>query len=117
MNNLIEITQDAFDIAKRIREIDYSYRIFYNKNKGRFELHGGKEQGFILALPFERLDARTEDYVRKTRIERLRQVFAELEEENAKAEQQALAQAKGLAKDSLKESADRVYYDAKHHKD
>ena len=39
-----------------------------------------------MALPFERLDARTLTYARKTRLENLEKIIAEIEEENARLE-------------------------------
>lgn len=117
MSILTEIRNDVFDIAERLKEIDPSYRVFYSGNKGRFELHGGREQGLIMTLPFDRLDVRTVEHVRRTRIERLRQELAEMEEQNRRAEESAMREAKAAANDMLRESADRVYYDGKRRKD
>lgn len=39
-----------------------------------------------MALPFERLDARALSYARKTRLENLEKIIAEIEEENARLE-------------------------------
>lgn len=116
MRHLTEIREDVFDIAERLKEIDPSYRIFYDGGKQRFLLFGGREQGFIMALPFDRLDARTVEHVKKTRIERLRQVLSEMEQHNKRQEERALREAKSTAKEHLKESADRVYHDANRRK-
>jgi hypothetical protein len=117
MSGLREIINDVTDIARRIKEIDASYKIFYNVMKGTFELHGGREGGFILTLPFDCLDARTEEYVRRTRIERLRQEMEEMDRYNKELEDRALHQAKKAAEDNLRESADKVYYERNHRKD
>ncbi|HOK81373.1 MAG: hypothetical protein GX095_03205 [Clostridiales bacterium] len=111
MDHLIEIRRDVFDISDRLKEINPSYKVMYNRLKGRFELHGGREMGLILVIPFDRLDARAEEYVRKTRIERLTQIAAEIEEHNSRKAAGAEREAKSLIKDMLKESADRVYHE------
>lgn len=117
MSDLREITADVFDIARRVKEIDPTYKIFYNLRKHAFELHGGREGGYILTLPYPSLDARTVEYVQRTRIERIRIELEEIDRLNRELEDRGLREAKNAAKDSLRESADRVFYERNRRKD
>lgn len=81
---LQRIRHDLFGIAKRLKSIDRRYELFFNRKKNRYEIYvNGAMQ---MALPFERLDARTLTYARKTRLENLEKIIAEIEEENARLE-------------------------------
>lgn len=74
---LIRIRADALDLCDRIREIDPDYRLFYNREKERFEVYLDEEgKRRTAVLPFGQLDARTERYLRETRVERADQIFA-----------------------------------------
>lgn len=81
---LERITHDLFDIAKRLKEIDRRYKLFFNRKKNRYEIYANG--AMQMALPFERLDARTLSYARKTRLENLEKIIAEIEKENARTE-------------------------------
>ena len=81
---LQRIRQDLFGIAKRLKSIDRRYELFFNRKKNRYEIYANG--AMQMALPFERLDARTLTYARKTRLENLEKIIAEIEEENARLE-------------------------------
>nr|DAG31461.1 MAG TPA: hypothetical protein [Bacteriophage sp.] len=81
---LERITHDLFDIAKRLKGIDRRYKLFFNRKKNRYEIYANG--AMQMALPFERLDARTLSYARKTRLENLEKIIAEIEKENARIE-------------------------------
>lgn len=81
---LQKISHDLFGIAKRLKSIDRRYELFFNRNKNRYEIYANG--AMQMALPFERLDARTLTYARKTRLENLEKIIAEIEEENARLE-------------------------------
>lgn len=81
---LQRIRHDLFDIAKRLKSIDRRYELFFNRKKNRYEIYANG--AMQMALPFERLDARTLTYARKTRLENLEKIIAEIEEENARLE-------------------------------
>lgn len=81
---LERITHDLFDIAKRLKGIDRRYKLFFNRKKNRYEIYANG--AMQMALPFERLDARTLNYARKTRLENLEKIIAEIEKENARIE-------------------------------
>ena len=81
---LERITHDLFDIAKRLKGMDRRYKLFFNRKKNRYEIYANG--AMQMALPFERLDARTLSYARKTRLENLEKIIAEIEKENARIE-------------------------------
>lgn len=84
MDALVKISSDVLDIAARLKEIDPRYEVYRNLDKRRFEIHAmGALQ---LAVPFERLDARTLDLVRETRLENVDKLFEKLEEQNERVE-------------------------------
>lgn len=83
---LVSVKDDLFHIAKRLRQIDSRYRVYFNRKYNRFEIHA---QGAMqIALPFDRLDERSVEYVRKTRVENLEKLMREIEADNARAEKQ-----------------------------
>ena len=86
MKGLVKIEKDLFSICDRLKEIDERYEVFRNKISHRFEVYVGKALQFV--VPFQRLDARTLDFARKTRIERRQQIVKEIDERNAKIEMQ-----------------------------
>ena len=78
------VKDDLFHVAKRLRQIDSRYRVYFNRRIFRFEIH---VQGAMqIALPFDRLDERSVEYVRKTRVENLDALTKEIELDNAKIE-------------------------------
>lgn len=81
---LQRIRHDLFGIAKRLKSIDRRYELFFNRKKNRYEIYANG--AMQMTLPFERLDARTLTYARKTRLENLEKIIAEIEEENARLE-------------------------------
>jgi ribosomal protein S1 len=82
---LIEISGDLFDIASRLKEIDERYFPVYNKKYGRFEIHCAEDgRSLACVLPFDRLDGRTIEYVRETRVENVERLFGEIEKNNEK---------------------------------
>lgn len=90
---LTPIKDDLFDVAKRLRQIDANYRLYFNKLLGRFEVHNHAQRGNSLAVvvPYDKLDARTITLVRKTRVENAERLLAKMEKANAKAENDAVS--------------------------
>ena len=78
------ISGDMFGVVDRIREIDGSYFVVRNYKTKKFEVHAENKRGtsLVLVLPFDRLDCRTVDHVRRTRVERVEKLLKEMEEEN-----------------------------------
>ena len=84
MDWLREIREDLFDIAHRLREIDTRYRLYRNLKLSRFEIHAN---GVLqLAAPFDRLDARTLELVRSTRLEYADRLVKEMDKHNGDLE-------------------------------
>lgn len=88
---LVKILRDAFNITKRIRLIDKGYYICFNTVKRRFEVHNKKQKHtFCLVVPFNKLDSRLLQYVRKTRKENFDAILKEIENSNKKLEKESL---------------------------
>ena len=86
MTGLVKIEKDLFSISQRLKEIDARYEVYRNTLASRFEIYIERALQFV--VPFQRLDARTLDFARKTRIERREQIVKEIDEQNAKIEMQ-----------------------------
>ncbi len=82
--NLIEIKNDLFDIAQRLKSVDETYRLFFNVDKQRYEVYEGNH-GFCLAfvVPYDELDERTVKYARFTRVENSKALLQAVENHNA----------------------------------
>ncbi len=94
---LVKVVDDLFHIAHRLKDIDERYTLFFNRKLWRFEVYAGG--AMQVALPFDRLDGRTLEYMRKTRIENLSHIVEEIEKENARLDaiKHKNAQEKALA--------------------
>jgi len=99
----VEINGDLHNICGRIKEIDPGYYVMFDGLRKRFEVHHRGQRGNTLCvvLPYDRLDARTVVHVRRTRAERMREVVAEMDRENARREREARA---GILKKMKKQS-------------
>ncbi len=82
---MIPITNDLFDVAKRLLSVNADYRLYYNVAKNRYEVHSAKRGTLQFVVPFDELDARTVDYALKTRVENAEKIFREVEQNNAAA--------------------------------
>lgn len=92
MKNLIAITDDLFDIANRLKAIDQNYRVFFNVETQKFEVHNMAQHFGTLAfvVPFDELDARTVQYARFTRVENAQKLFDEVDKHNQSLEKSCL---------------------------
>ena len=86
MKGLVKIEKDLFSICDRLRELDGRYELYRNTIAHRFEVYVEKALQFV--VPFQKLDARTIEFARRTRIERSRQILKEIDEHNARVEKQ-----------------------------
>lgn len=91
----IEIKNDLFDIANRLKQIDKDYFVLFNTSKKVFELHakGQPYSSYCLTFPYTELDERAVSLALKTRAENKDKLIKEMEEENQKhikAQQQKL---------------------------
>lgn len=80
MNALRKIDSDLFDIASRLKEIDDRYELYRNLVLNRFEIHANG--ALQIAVPFARLDARTLDLARSTRMEYALRLIENMDKEN-----------------------------------
>jgi hypothetical protein len=80
------IVNDLFDIADRLKEIDSSYLVLFNTNTKKYEVHSTLQgqSSLCFIVPFDKLDARTIDYAKKTRVQNLEKLETEIEENNKK---------------------------------
>ena len=87
MDRLVEIKNDVFDVASRLREIDGDYYPVYNLTKKRFEIHHrGRAKSLQLVLPYDTLDIRAVNRVKETRREWVENMLRDMERQNQKAE-------------------------------
>lgn len=87
MDRLVEIRNDVFDIASRLREVDGDYYPVYNVTKKRFEIHHrGRAKSLQLVLPYDSLDCRAVQRARKTRREWVENMLRDMDKQNAKLE-------------------------------
>lgn len=81
------IESDLFNISKRIKSIDKKYFVVFNKAKQKFEVHYKRNKNtYELTIPYETLDARAVEFVRKTRMQNKQKIFEEIEKSNAELE-------------------------------
>ena len=84
MNGLIRIEHDLYDIAHRVREIDSRYELYFNRMLNRFEVHANG--ALQIAVPYGRLDVRTINLVRRTRMENASALIREMDMHNDRLE-------------------------------
>ncbi len=103
MKELIEITDDLFDICRRLKSVDEDYSVCYNVEKRRYEVHNRKQCGSTLAfvVPFDELDARTVEYARKTRAENVVALLQEIDKYNAEQEKLTVRKAAEAAMSTI----------------
>lgn len=87
MADFLEKLDGAMSIGTRLKEIDLSYELFYNKKTKRIEVYSCKNGARSLAFvsPFGLdVDARLIRFARRTRSERAADIIKEIEEDNKK---------------------------------
>ncbi|MEG1528006.1 MAG: hypothetical protein RR248_04055 [Clostridia bacterium] len=82
---LVEIYDDVFGVAPKIRSID-NYLVAYNPAKSRYEIRNGVTKRIELIIPYSCLDQRSIELVYRTRKENSDSVFAEIERNNQNIE-------------------------------
>lgn len=105
------IINDALDIASRIKEIDDTYIIRYDKTKQKFKVlrRVYEKEYFQCYLPFNRLDARAVQHLYLTRRENLTKLIQEIDSNNLKIEAQEKYKAKQKIEESLENSFSKFY--------
>ena len=77
-----KIFSDAFNICKRIKQINKNYFMVFNFKTSKFEIHSEDVQGVICTLPYSFLDKRSLDYFRLHLSKSNIQILEEVEMEN-----------------------------------
>ena len=77
-----EIKEDVFDLADRIKEVDEEYRLFYNFDHERYEVH---KRGEVAVTWTEPLSAGLITKLRETHVRRRMELLKEIEEGEARA--------------------------------
>ena len=98
---MIRITHDVFDIASRIKEIDSRYELYYNRDGGRYEVYVGEELSAV--IPYDTLDVRTVDYLRRTRRENIDRLLAYIDSENERLEKETECEMRRRAEERVEE--------------
>ena len=103
MKNLILIENDTYFISQRLKEIDSSYRIYFNLSNKCYEVHSVEQvkDSYCFKIPFDTLDERTIHHARRTRIENRDKIIAEIDRENLLLEQKNIKKQVELLKESL----------------
>lgn len=80
--------ENVFEIGKRVKEIDNNYLLLYNRIKKQFEVHNISQlkDTFVFSVKKENLNARFLEYLRKTRKERMNELFYKIELQNMQNE-------------------------------
>ncbi len=86
LNGYVLVKDDLYHISKRLKEVDSDYELYFNRARCRFEIHA--KGALQVAVPFDRLDARTIRLARETRVENARKLLLEMEKNNARLEKE-----------------------------
>lgn len=101
----IEVKNDLFDIANRIKQIDPKYFVVFNIVTKKFEVHYKRAKNtYELTLPYDALDARAVDFVQKTKVENSKKIFEEMELQNQKLAESIQSKTKQKIERSIYES-------------
>ena len=95
----IEIKNDLYDIAERVKKIDERYRIFFDTKLQKFVVTVGALTAAV--LPYEELDARTLAYLSYTRFENAERVAQDVDESNARLHENAVRSAQDELEDEF----------------
>ena len=81
------VKNDLFNISRRIKQIDKNYFLMFNFKTKKFEVHYKRNKNTLeIILPFNVLDKRTLDLVRKTRVENREKLIEEMDKNNKELE-------------------------------
>lgn len=104
---LIKISNDAFNIAERIKALNPHYFIVFNTKKQLFEVHNAKQHSNTFCITCENgLNFNVINKLRKTRIENIEKLIKEIEINNQLIEREASEQVKDVAQCKAREMFD-----------
>lgn len=87
----LEEYHDIFDICNRIKEIDSTYKLFFNRKEKRFEVYKtGDRESLAVVVPFDQIDERLVTHLKKTKVSRLEKLLKEIEDENKLLEEKMI---------------------------
>ena len=101
----IKISRDVYNISNRIKNIDRNYFIMFNTSNEKFEVHSSIQQGntYCLTVPYDFLDERTLQYVRKTQIANLFEILDQIENDNQRKESTEKSRAFSVVEQAVEE--------------
>lgn len=104
MKRLIEIKHDPFDIVKRIKQIDKTFKVYYQLLTGDYLLYrkSGLKNVFELNLG-QSLDALAVAFILKSRRENIDLILDEIDENNHQLKQNAISSSFERGRAMLKE--------------
>jgi len=83
----VPVLSDVFGIAARLREIDPGYFVCMRRSDGAFEVHHTQSaKSYQLTLPYNTLDARAVEWVRRTSVQHAARLMDEVERHNDRLE-------------------------------
>ena len=101
MRYLIEIKEDVYDVADRIKEVDEEYRLFYAPENHRYEVY---RRGELCVTWTEQLSAGLVTKLRETHVRRRYELLKEIEEEEERRKREeahSMREAIGEATDRM----------------
>jgi hypothetical protein len=94
----IEIKNDLFHIARRLKKIDRNYKVFFNQNSLNFEVWHRRELSFVVG---KSLDNFALLKAHKTNVRNAKKLFCDIQETNEKLQEREQAEVESKAKNSL----------------
>lgn len=83
---LTAVRDDLFDVARRVESIDGDYRIYFNGEALRYELHHARCRPTFQLNLGDRLDARAIEKIYRTRVSQIERLTREIETHNARVD-------------------------------
>lgn len=106
------ITNDVYEISRRLREYDETYFILLKKATGQYEVHNADNVGstYCLTVPHDTLDQRTIDLVRSTDTQRIgvKERMDQIMKEEQDLEEAKKKETKNVAEAMARETADDI---------
>ena len=77
-----KIFSDAYNISKRIKQIDKNYYIAFNLLNSKFQICSLLDDSVVLTLPFNFLDVRTINYLKQHLQKSNEEILKEIDDHN-----------------------------------
>lgn len=104
--HLSAIKSNVYFIPERLKEIDPSLFVVWNNKEGRIEIHSTENKGntFYMTVPFNELDSRTINHVKRNIKLREEGMLNHIEEYNRKLEEKSDKSRRNMTKDIVNET-------------